>query len=36
MKLKLDAVSKANTLLSEYGLTAKSRKSILALDFEEE
>lgn len=35
MKLKLDAISKSNTLLTEFGLTAKSRKSILALDFEE-
>lgn len=34
IKIKLDAISKANTLLCEFGLTAKSRKSILALDFE--
>lgn len=36
IKIKLDAISKANTLLCEFGLTAKSRKSILALEFLEE
>lgn len=36
IKIKLDAVSKANTLLCEFGLTGKSRKSILALEFLEE
>lgn len=34
IKIKLDAVSKANSLLCEFGLTAKSRKAILALEFQ--
>lgn len=34
IKIKLDAISKANTLLCEFGLTGKSRKAILCLDFE--
>ena len=36
IKIKLDAVSKANSLLCEFGLTAKSRKAILALEFQED
>ncbi|MDO5291596.1 MAG: hypothetical protein Q4F05_02480 [bacterium] len=34
-KLKLDGTSKALTLLDSYGLTPKGRKTILALDMEE-
>lgn len=35
LKSKLDAVAKVNTILESYGLTPKSRKSILVLDMEE-
>ena len=35
LKSKLDVYSKINTILVEFGMTPKSRKSILALDMEE-
>ncbi len=36
LKSKLDVYSKINTILVEFGMTPKSRKSILVLDMEEE
>ena len=35
LKSKLDVYSKINTILVEFGMTPKSRKSILVLDMEE-
>ena len=36
LKSKLDVYSKINTILVEFGMTPKSRKSILVLDMEEQ